>query len=192
PGTNMQYQWLQRYLLIVAAIGFIHAPRVVYSQIIVTPNIEELCKSAPVVTHRKTLLYVDLTTIAQGKTDWGLAVLNRLELGPREPLTILGVDPSTFEFKEVFNSCYPTLLKSEIEQIRSTRGAWDKLIKLDPEDQQRENIQTFDTRLRNALDRLISSAILLDQSKRKNILGALAFDKNRFGDPKTFYRVIIH
>jgi hypothetical protein len=63
------------------------------SQIIATPNIEIVCKSAPTVTHRRTVVYVDLASIRASRTEWGLTILNRLELAPREILTILAVNP---------------------------------------------------------------------------------------------------
>jgi hypothetical protein len=62
----------------------------------------------------------------------------------------------------------------------------------DPDDQQRENLQTFDARLKNALDRVLADAGKFQAGKRKNILGALAFDKNRFSDRSAFYRIIVY
>jgi hypothetical protein len=178
---------------VLAAVGAIFGSCTnATGQILATPNIEELCKSAPTVTHRRTLIYVDLAAIGKGKTEWGLTIINRLELGPRESLTILGVNPNTFEINQVFDSCYPSLTKPEIEQGRGGRDFWDKMTKLDPVDQQRENLQTFDARLRNSLDKLISDASKLEQGKRRNVLGAIAFDKNRFSDRAALYRVIIY
>ncbi|MGJ5081732.1 hypothetical protein [Bradyrhizobium sp. HKCCYLS3013] len=121
-----------------------------------------------------------------------MTLINRLELGAREPLTILAVNPNTFETDQAFDLCYPTLTKSEIESTRIGRSQWDKLTSPDPEDQQRENLQTFDARLRNALDKLLVSAGKFQSGKRKNILGALAFDKNRFAERSAFYRIIVY
>jgi hypothetical protein len=179
------------YFLLVT-IGFVLGGNVsADAQILATPNIEELCKSAPTVTYRRTLVYVDLAAIEKGKTEWGLTILNRLELGPREWLTVLGVNPSTFEINQVFDSCYPALTKGELEEGRDGRGFWDKLTKLGPADQQRENLQTFDARLRNSLDKLIANAEKFERGKRRNMIGAIAFDKNRFSDRSALYRVII-
>jgi hypothetical protein len=66
------------------------------------------------------------------------------------------------------------------------------LLQLDPADQQRENLQTFDARLRNSLDRIINEASKYEPGKRRNILGAIAFDKNRFSERNALYRVIIY
>jgi hypothetical protein len=162
------------------------------AQIVATSNIEEFCKSSPTITHRRTLIYVDLSSIVKAKTEWGLTILNRLELGPREWLTILSVNPNTFEIGQVFDACYPSLAKSELEEGKDRRGFWDKMTQLDPVAQQRENLQTFDARLRNALDKLIGDAGKLEQGKRRNVLGAIAFDKNRFSDRSAFYRVIVY
>jgi hypothetical protein len=162
------------------------------SQIIATPNIEKVCKSAPIVTHRRTVVYVDLASIRDSRTEWGLTILNRLELAPREILTILAVNPSTFEIGEVFDSCYPVFTPSEIDEARKSRTAWDKLTTLDPADQQRENLQTFDSRLRNALDKIVAQAGKFKETARRNILGAIAFDKNRFFDPRAFYRLVLY
>jgi hypothetical protein len=90
------------------------------------------------------------------------------------------------------NLCLPTLTKSEIEYARSGRNQWDKLTSADPEEQQRENLQTFDARLRNALNKVLADAGKFQPSKRKNILAALAFDKNRFSDRSSFYRIIVY
>jgi hypothetical protein len=162
------------------------------SQIIATPNIEIVCKSAPTVTHRRTVVYVDLASIRASRTEWGLTIINRLELAPREVLTILAVNPSTFEIGEVFDSCYPVFSPSEIDEARKSRTAWEKLTTLDPADQQRENVQTFDSRLRNALDKIVAQAGKFKETARRNILGAMAFDKNRFADPRAFYRLILY
>lgn len=164
---------------------------VVDAQILNQNNIEQICKSPP-ATHRRTLVYVDISSISKARTEWGLTLINRLELGAREPLTILAVNPNTFETDQAFDLCYPTLTKSEIESTRIGRSQWDKLTSPDPEDQQRENLQTFDARLRNALDKLLVSAGKFQSGKRKNILGALAFDKNRFAERSAFYRIIVY
>jgi hypothetical protein len=156
------------------------------AQIIATPNIEKLCRTAPTLTHRKTIVYVDLASIKTAKPEWGLTILNRLELAPRETLIVIGVNPTTFEVIEVFDACFPSLASSEMEEGRTSRTLWDRLITLDPADQQRENLQTFDTRLRNALDKLIGEAKRYQEGARRNILGGLALDKNRYADQKAF------
>ena len=72
------------------------------AQLLNTPNIQQLCRAAPVITHRKTVVYVDIAAIRNSKTEWGLTILNRLELAPREGLTLVAANLSTFEIKEVF------------------------------------------------------------------------------------------
>ncbi|MFZ0066395.1 MAG: hypothetical protein WAK90_09505, partial [Pseudolabrys sp.] len=106
-------------------------------------------------------------------------------------MTVLGVNPSTFEVIEVFDLCYPTFTQPEILQIRSKRSVWDKLIAHDPETQQRDNVQTFDARLRNSLDKIIVSSKKYIGGKRRNVLGAIAVDKNRFTNRDAVYRLII-
>ncbi len=161
-------------------------------QLIATPNIEELCRTAPVLTYRKTIVYVDVSAIQNSKQEWGLTILNRLALAPREPLTVVAVNPNTFDLKEVFDACFPALATSEVQDSRKSRGIWDKLTSLDPIDQQRENLQTFDARLRNALDLIIAESKKYQDGNRRDILGAIAFDKNRYSDPNAFYRVLIY
>lgn len=181
--------------LIAALLAFftaISASASAGAQILATNNIEQLCRDAPSVTHRRTLVYVDLSSISKAKKEWGLTILNRLELAPREFLTVLSVNPNTFEINQVFETCYPTLTKSEIDAGRGRRGLWDKLTNLDPMDQQRENLQTFDARLKNSLDKLLAEAAKYEPGKRRNVLGAVAFDKNRFSDRSALYRVVIH
>jgi hypothetical protein len=162
------------------------------SQILTTPNIDNLCRSAPTVTYRTTIVYVDLSSIKKGNDEWGYTILKKLELGPRERLTVLGVDPSNFQVLEVFDSCYPTLSQSEISQIREKRGVWEKLTLSDPESQQRDNLQTFDARLRNSLDKIAAEAAKYTPGKRRDILGAIAVDKNRFTKRDAYYRMIIY
>jgi hypothetical protein len=185
---------LFRALITVSLAGalIVTNPRGAQSQIIATPNIDKVCKSAPTLTHRRTVVYVDLASIHESRTEWGLTILNRLELAPRETLVLLAVNPSTFEISEVFDSCYPVFTSSEIDEARKSRSAWDKLTTLDPTDQQRENLQTFDSRLRNALDKIVAQAAKFKETTRRDILGALAFDKNRFSDPRAFYRLILY
>jgi hypothetical protein len=159
---------------------------------ILNPNdIDAICRSNKPETHRNTLVYVDLSSIKSGEDEWGYTILKKLELAPRERVTVLGVNPSTFEILEVFYSCYPTFTQSEISQIRSNRSIWDKLITQDPETHQRENLQTFDARLRNSLDKAVSASKKYVPGKRRNILGAIAVDKNRFTQRDAVYRMII-
>ena len=164
------------------------------AQIINPSDIEAICRSAPdpSQTHRSTIVYVDLSSIKAGNDEWGYSILKKLELSPRERITILGVNPSNFEVLEVFASCYPALTQSEIERIRNERTLWDKLIKQDPESQQKDNLQTFDARLRNSLDRLVAASKRFSLGKRRDMLGAIAVDKNRLTDRSGFYRIIVY
>jgi hypothetical protein len=179
-----------RALVVIAAVAGVsgEAP----GQIVTTPNIAQLCRSALPLTHRKTVVYVDLAAVRNSKMEWGLTILNRLELAARETLTIVALNPSTFDVLEVFDACLPTLTSSEIDDARTARGLWDKLLTPDPQDQQRENLQTFDARLRNALDRIIAESKKYNEGERRDILGAIAFDKNRYSDQKAFYRIIVY
>lgn len=161
-----------------------------FAQIINTADIEALCRS-PAKTHRNTIVYIDLSSLRPGEDEWGYTILKKLELAPRERLTILGVNPSNFEVLEVFASCNPTFTQSEIDQIRSNRTLWEKLITQDPEPQQRDNLQTFDARLRNSLDKVVSASKKFVLGKRRDILGAIAVDKNRLTDKDASYRIIV-
>jgi len=162
-----------------------------FAQILNTSDIEAICRSFKTETNRTTVVYVDLSSIKQGEDEWGYTILKKLELAPRERLTVLGVNPSTFEVIEVFDLCYPTFTQPEIQQIRGNRSLWDKLIAHDPETQQRDNVQTFDARLRNSLDRIIASSKKYTGGKRRNVLGAIAVDKNRFTNRDAVYRLVI-
>jgi hypothetical protein len=122
----------------------------------------------------------------------GLHYPKKLELAPRERITVLGVNPNNFEVIEVFDLCYPTFTSSEITRIRNERTLWEKLITSDPESQQRDNLQLFETRLRNSLDRLLAASKNFVRGKRRDMLGAIAVDKNRFRDPNAVYRLIIY
>jgi hypothetical protein len=162
------------------------------AQLLTMSNIKELCTSAPTVTHRKTIVYVDLSAIQSANIEWGLTILNRLELAPREVLTVVAVNPQTFEVMEAFNICYPKLTDTEIADDRKSRGIVDKLISSDPADQQRENLQTFDTRLKNSLNKIVAESKKYKEGERRNILGAIAFDKDRFSDLTAVYRLIVY
>ena len=59
---------------------------------------------------------------------------------------------------------------------------WDKVVTLDPADQQRDDLQTFETRLKNALNRVEKESITYKETERRNILGAIALDKNRYSE----------
>jgi hypothetical protein len=161
-----------------------------WAQILNTADITALCRS-PAETHRNTIVYVDLSSLKPGEDEWGHTILKKLELAPRERLTVLAVNPSNFEVSEVFASCYPAFTQSEIDHIRQNRSLWEKLIRPDPEAQQRDNLQTFDARLRNSLDKVLSASTKFSLGKRRDILGAIAVDKNRFADRGAFYRIII-
>lgn len=159
-------------------------------QIIANSNLEDLCK-APSATYRKTLVYVDMGSLSKDETEWGLAILNKLELAPRETLVVMGVNPSTFEVSEYFDSCYPTLTKKELEAEAKSRTTWARLTQMGPEAQQRENLQAFDTHLRASLNKLMEASVKLPQPKRRDVLGALALDKDRFTDGRALYRIIL-
>lgn len=162
-----------------------------YSQIIATANIDELCKSSVNITYRSTIVYVDLSSIDAESTEWGSTILQKLALAPREQLTIVGLNPATLESIEVFDACFPTLTKKEIEQVANSRSLWDKLVKLDPDTQQRENLDTFDARLRNSLDRLLELSKKAEPATQSSILSAIAVDKNRFADERKTHRILI-
>jgi hypothetical protein len=162
-----------------------------FGQILNTNDIEATCRSFKTETHRTTIVYVDLSSIKQGEDEWGYTILKKLELAPRERLTVLSVNPSTFEVVEVFDLCYPTFTQPEIQEIRGNRSLWDKLIAHDPQTQQRDNVQTFDARLRNSLDKIVASSKKYAGGKRRNVLGAIAVDKNRFTNRDAVYRLII-
>jgi len=162
-----------------------------FAQILNPNDIDAICRSFKTETHRSTIVYVDLSSIKQGEDEWGYTILKKLELAPRERLTILGVNPSSFEVLEVFDSCYPTFTHSEIVQLRSTRSLWDKLITQDPETAQRDHVQTFDARLRNALDKVVAASKKYAVGKRRNVLGAIAVDKNRFTQRDAVYRLVV-
>ena len=107
-------------------------------------------------------------------------------------LTVVAVDPQTFEIVEAFNLCYPKLTDMEIAEDRKARGIVDKLFSSDPADQQRENLQTFDTRLKNSLNKIVAELKKYKEGDRRNILGAIAFDKDRFSDLTAAYRLIVY
>jgi len=161
------------------------------AQIINTNDVDAVCKTATVQTHRNTIVYVDLSSLNPGDKEWGYTILSKLELAPRERVTVLGVNPSNFEVLEVFGSCYPTWTASEIAKLRNERSFWQQLISEDPESQQRDNLQVFNSRLSNSLDKLLAAAKNLSLGKRRDILGGIAVDKNRFTEPNAFYRLII-
>lgn len=180
------------WICIVIAIAFAITCGEARAQILTTPNIEQLCRTAPALTHRKTVVYVDIAAIRSATEEWGLTILNRLELAPREALTVLAVNPNTFDVKEVFESCFPKLSTSELDDAQHSRGIFDKLTTLDPVAQQRENLQTFDVRLRNSLDAIIAESKKYQEGTRRNILGAIAFDKNRYSDQNALFRLVIY
>jgi hypothetical protein len=163
-----------------------------FAQLINPHDVDAVCRSQPATTHRNTIVYVDLSSLRPGDNEWGYTILKKLELAPRERMTVLGVNPSNFEVLEVFDLCYPTFTSPEISRIRNERSLWDKLITSDPESQQRDNLQLFDARLRNSLDNLLAASKNFVQGKRRDMLGAIAVDKNRFKDPTAVYRLIIY
>jgi hypothetical protein len=138
------------------------------------------------------LRHSSTSSIQNSKIEWGLTILNRLELAPREVLTVIAVDPQTFEITEVFNTCYPKLTDTEIATDRKARRLVDKLISSDPSDQQRENLQTFDARLKNSLNKIVAESKKFKDGDRRDVLGAIAFDKDRYSDPDAIYRLIIY
>src|SRR5262245_28607498 len=80
-----------------------------FAQIINTSDIDKICRENKPVTSRNTIVYVDFASLKPGETEWGYTLIKKLELATRERITILGVNPNTFEVFEVFDLCHPTL-----------------------------------------------------------------------------------
>lgn len=178
---------------LLVAVLLLHGLRESAGQLLNDKTIEEVCRSAPALTSRKTIVYVDLASVRKENPQWGITVLNKLELAPRESLAVISVNPTTFEIKEAFETtCYPKLTDTEIATARKSRGPWEKLTRADPADQEKDNLKTFDVRLRSALNRIESEAQNYKEGARRNILGAISLDKNRYAERETFYRIIIY
>lgn len=177
----------------LVAVLFLQGTRESVCQLLNDSTIEEVCRSASPLTSRKTIIYVDLASVRKQNPQWGITILNKLELAPRETLVVIGVNPTTFEIKEAFETiCYPKLTDAEIAKARQSRSPWEKLTRADPADQQKDNLKTFDVRLRSALNRIESEAQGYKEGERRNILGAISLDKNRYAERETFYRIIIY
>jgi hypothetical protein len=161
-------------------------------QILNDANPAEVCKSAPPLTSRKTIVYVDVASVRKENPQWGYTILNKLELAPRESLSIISVNPTTFEIKEAFDLCYPKLTESELVKERTSRSMWEKLTRSDPVDQQKENLKIFETRVRIALNGVEGESGKYKEGARRNILGAISLDKNRYAERGVFYRVILY
>jgi hypothetical protein len=91
------------------------------AQILNNSNIDDMFRTAA-VSSRRTIIYVDLASVKPAEPEWGLTILNKLELGPREQLSLLAVNPDNYEIIEVFDGCYPTFSATEIQEIRKSRG----------------------------------------------------------------------
>lgn len=184
---------LSRMTILCAAI--LSAPFLLsmhsYAQLILDQSIEDICAQVEPGTARRTTVYVDTSSIKPGEIEWGMTILNRLSLGPREWLTIFAVDPASLDIREVFNLCYPMASKEEIAAARRERGLLDWLVQFDPERQQRENLEVFESKLRNALDVIYTLAAKSTTGPRKGVLNAIALDKSRFEGRDVFYRIII-
>jgi hypothetical protein len=133
-----------------------------------------------------------LATIQGSTTKLGLTILNKLEFAPREKITVVTIDPNTFDGITIFDACYPVFTPLEIDATRKAQGLWEGLTNSDPLDQQRENLQAFDAQLRNTLDKIVVASKKYRDGERRNVLGAIAVDKNRYLDQNSYYRIIIY
>lgn len=162
-------------------------------QIVVSAKIEDTCRSLGQVTTRKTIAYIDLASIRADDNDWGLTLLNKLNLAPREVLIVLAVNPFDLTVREVFNLCWPKYTDDELKTAKQNMSVWAWLVSPDPYDQQKENLETFDNRLRQALEYVRTSQLKKeDEQGKKNFLAAISLDKDRFNDPKEYRRIIVY
>lgn len=82
---------------------------------------EKICNELPPLSIRETYVYIDLASISGENLDWGLTILNKLELSPREKITILSVDNTSNSVSEELSFCYPQKTKKSL-MMRRTGG----------------------------------------------------------------------
>ncbi len=158
-----------------------------------TDTIQEICAKFPPTSIRQTFVYVDISSVSPQDVDWGLAILNKLSLGAREPLTIFAVNPSDMSTRQVFQQCNPILTPDEMEQQAANRTLVDKLLTFDVEDQQKDNIDSFETSLKGALNSIASEGKrFAGASTLRNVFEAIALDKDRFASDKYYTRIIVY
>lgn len=83
---------------------------------------EKICNELPPLSIRETYVYIDLASISGENLDWGLTILNKLELSPREKITILSVDNTSNSVSEELSFCYPQKTKKELDEEESGRS----------------------------------------------------------------------
>jgi hypothetical protein len=185
-----------RYSIVLLAL-LVFSPELAYAQvgqIVISPKLEDICDENEPVSERRTIVYIDFSSIKADDLDWGLTVLNKLNLTPRENLIVLGVNPKNMAVNEVFNLCFPKFTQEEIASVTGDRGIVDWLVSTDPKSQQNKNIELFDNRLKTALDNIRNMALKADlkSDDKKNILAAISLDKDRFGGIDEYWRIIIY
>lgn len=74
---------------------------------------------------------------------------------------------------------------------RAVGHFFDKLINFNTAEQNKENLEIFDVKVRNTLSKILDKKIDSDGSNSRNLFEAISLDKNRFRDSSKKIRIII-
>jgi hypothetical protein len=179
--------------IVAIALSLFVFPPVAYAQNIFRGDTSsQICEEYENTSLRQTVVYIDLLSIQENDTEWGLAIINKIPLTPREKITIIPIDTHRGQLEKEFVTCYPALTEKEIEGQDERRNLIDKMFSFDPAEQNKENIDLFTIKLKNFLNYVYSEAQKISEKKVEyNAFDVISFDSRRFQGDRIENRVIV-
>jgi hypothetical protein len=185
-----------RQIVASAAIGSLACVLPVHAQIGVGPTLDPaFCNQK---TFRETVIYIDDSSLVDGKTDWAQKLSNKLtsSLTPGERVSVVQLSPDTAQSKAIWSGCWPDYTADQRAEISKktyiiSRSPLDGLI-----DQQHLFQGYFAqalTKIYNESKKPAAQARINPQSPpKKQILRALASDDGRYAQNQKNIRAIIY
>ncbi|SFR52653.1 hypothetical protein [Thiomicrospira sp. ALE5] len=150
----------------------------------------DYCSSTP---DRKTIFYIDISSINKDDNSWATEFLNKTNFLPREKVEIFFID--TFNnviIEGMTEVCYPDLSDSDIALERESRSRISRFFTNDIEESIKRDQRLFNSRLRSVLSNALR---LVNENEGRvpssNVLNLLSFEQSRFSN-QYFNRVIIY
>jgi len=147
---------------------------------------------------RQTVVYIDDTMMAEGKTDWATKISSKLKatLVPGEPVTVVRLSPASGQSSELWTGCWPAYSAARREEI-AKQNHW---LEKDPIAQLADQQTFFMRDFGSALTKIYldgkrpEAEVKVDASKppQKQLLRAIASDEGRFSNSPITIRAVIY
>lgn len=167
-----------------------------YAQIGVGPTLDPaFCNQK---TFRETVIYIDDTSLIDGKTDWAQKLSNKLtsSLTPGERVSVVQLSPDVGQSKAIWSGCWPDYTADQKAEIAKKTY----IISRSPLDGLADQQHLFQGYFAQALTKIYNESkkpptqarINPQSPPKKQILRALASDDGRYAQNQKNIRAIIY